>query len=400
MKSALPVSETGLGFNFLTLSLCPSLFQNRSPNVSRAENMVWRIDRFLYRKKSAGLRAILFPLALASHPYGWAVRLRAIAYDLGAFTPKRLPCPVISVGNITMGGTGKTPLAMFLARHLVEQGIPVSVLTRGYKGRKGAGAAVTDGGTVLLSPEEAGDEPYLMANLLKDVPILVGKDRWASGQKALRDHRVRGMILDDGYQHLQLHRDLNILLIDAEIGFGDGFLLPRGILREPISSLRRADLVLLTKVKDFEACSALESELRRRYPTLPIFHSRYEILGLVGPKKEWESIDSVRGKRVVAISGIGNPHYFLSLLRREGADVVNEISFPDHHAYTARDVEAVEGMAKEVDWVITTEKDLVKLRRLKIDALPLRALRIEPKIWEEKEFLKKVMALFAAPPKP
>jgi tetraacyldisaccharide 4'-kinase len=362
--------------------------------------MAFRLDRFLYRKKSVGLRAMLFPLALASHPYRWAVRLRALAYDRGAFTPKRLPCPVISVGNLTVGGTGKTPLVMFLARHLVERGIPVSVLTRGYKGRKGAGAVVTDGKTILLSPEEAGDEPYLMANLLTEVPILVGKDRWASGQKALRDHRVRGVILDDGYQHLQLHRDLNILLIDVEIGFGDGSLLPRGILREPLSSIRRADLVLLTKVKDPDACSALESELRRRHPSVPIFHSRYEILGLVGPKREQEPFDPIRGKRVLALSGIGNPHSFLSLLRTEGANVVNEVSFPDHHAYTAQDVRGVEGMAKEVDWVITTEKDLVKLRRLKIDALPLRALRIEPKIWEEKEFLKRVMALFAAPRKP
>ncbi len=362
--------------------------------------MAFRLDRFLYQKKSVGLRAMLLPLSLASLPYGWAVRLRSGAYGLGAFTPKRLPCPVISVGNITVGGTGKTPLVMFLARHLAERGISVSVLTRGYKGRKGAGAVVTDGKTILLSPDEAGDEPYLMANLLEDVPILVGKDRWASGQKALRDYRVRGMILDDGFQHLQLHRDLNILLIDGEIWFGDGSLLPRGILREPLSSLRRAGLVLLTKVKDPDACSALESEIRRRRSTASIFHSHYEILGLVGPKKEQEPFDPISGKRVLALSGIGNPHYFVSLLRGGGANVVKEISFPDHHAYTARDMTALKAMAKEVDWVITTEKDLVKLKRFKIDALPLRALRIEPKIWEEEEFLKRVTALFASPPRP
>ncbi len=388
----------------ITRRPCPSGFANRSLNSEHGtletKPMSFRIDRFLYQKKSAGLKAILFPLSLASYPYGWAVRLRTLAYDLGAFTPKRLPCPVISVGNITIGGTGKTPLVMFLARHLTDQGIAVSVLTRGYRGGKATGAVVTDGKTVLISPEEAGDEPYLMANLLKDVPILVGKDRWESGQKALRDHRVRGMIMDDGYQHLQLHRDLNILLIDAEIGFGDGFLLPRGILREPVDSLRRANLVLLTKVKDPDACSVLESEIRRRHPAVPIFHSHYEVLGLVGPGKERGLIDSVRGKRVLALSGIGNPHYFISLLQREGAHVVDEISFPDHHAYTPRDVTAVEARAREVDWVITTEKDLVKLRRWKIDALPLRALRIEPKIWEETEFLKNIMALFASPPKP
>jgi tetraacyldisaccharide 4'-kinase len=336
----------------------------------------------------------LFPLYLFSLPYGGVVRARALFYTLGLKKPKRLTCPVISVGNVTVGGTGKTPLVMALARGLMDRGIPVAILSRGYKGKKTSGPLVSDGQIVFLSPEESGDEPFLMAKSLKGIPVLVGKDRFVTGRMALQRFGVRGLLLDDGYQHLQLYRDLNILLIDSHIGFGDHHLLPRGILREPFSHLRRAHLFLLTKVEHPEKCRPLEAKLREIQPSSPIFHSHYEPSGLIGPEEEWEELHSLKGKKALVLSGIANPNYFSSLLKKCGMEIVKEAIFPDHHLYTAKDLASLEKQGKGADWFVTTEKDMVKLMRLNIGHLPIRALRIEVRIWEEEEFYQRVMEIF------
>jgi tetraacyldisaccharide 4'-kinase len=207
--------------------------------------MMRRFDRFLYRKeKSLGERILLFPLYLLSLPYGWAVGARSLLYSLRLLKTKTLPCPVISVGNITVGGTGKTPLVMALAKGLTDRGISVAILSRGYKGTKTSEPIVSDGKSIFLSPEESGDEPFLMAQVCKSAPVLIGKDRFTNGRVALQQFGIKGLLLDDGYQHLPLRRDLDILLIDSHIGFGDHHLLPRGILREPLSHLRRAHLFI------------------------------------------------------------------------------------------------------------------------------------------------------------
>jgi tetraacyldisaccharide 4'-kinase len=357
--------------------------------------MNWRIDRLLYQKeKSLWERVLLFPLYLLSVPYGGAVRLRTLFYSLGLLNPKRLPCPVISVGNITVGGTGKTPLVMALAKGLKARGISVAILSRGYKGKRPSEPSVSDGRITFLSPEESGDEPFLMAKALKGIPILVGKNRFVSGRVALQRFGVRGLLLDDGYQHLQLHRDIDILLIDSRIGFGDHHLLPRGILREPLTHLRRAHLFLLTKVENPETCQYLEAKLHQLVRSSLVFHSDYEPLGLIGPGDEWEKLHSLKGKRVLALSGIADPGYFSSLLRKCGMDIVEEVIFPDHHLYTTKDLTSIREKANALDWVVTTEKDMVKLKKLEIDHFPIRALRIEMRIWEEEEFYKKVMEIF------
>ena len=355
-----------------------------------------RLDRFLYQKeKPLWERALLFPLYLLSVPYGWAVRARLRLYDLGLLRPRRLPCPVISVGNITLGGTGKTPLTMALAEGLQDRGIKVAVLSRGYKRRKPSGPIVTDGHSVFLSPEESGDEPFLMSATLKGVPVLVGKDRFANGELALQRFKANGFILDDGYQHLQLHRDLNILLIDATIGFGDRHLFPRGLLREPVTHLRRAHLILLTKLEDSEVSHPLEEELRSIQPSLPLFHSYYQPSGLVGPRGERQDLALFRDRKVLAFSGIANPAYFTALLKKCGMEVIKEESFPDHHRYTAKDLEWILARSKGADWIVTTQKDMVKLAHLNIDSLPIRALHVGMKIREEKDFFERVMALFS-----
>jgi tetraacyldisaccharide 4'-kinase len=355
-----------------------------------------RHDQFLYKKeKSLGERILLLPLYLLSLPYGWAVRTRVLFYSLGLLKKRRLPCPVISVGNITVGGTGKTPLVMALAKGLMERGIPTAILSRGYRRKKGSGPLVTDGQKIILSPEESGDEPFLMASALKGIPVLVGKDRFKNGELALGRFPLCGFLLDDGFQHLPLHRDLNILLIDSNIGFGDGHLLPRGILRESLTHLRRADFFLITKVEETQTCAPLESKLREIHPSPPIFHSHYEPTGLIWSDGKFESLHHVKGKRVFAISGIANPAYFSSLLRGCGMEVVEEIIFPDHHLYTALNLISIKEKVKEVDWIVTTEKDMVKLKHLSLDPIPLLALRIEMKIREEEEFYKRVMEVFS-----
>jgi len=357
--------------------------------------MTCRFDQILYKKeKSLGEKILLSPLLLASLPYELAVRARTSLYDHGLFKVKQLPRPVISIGNITVGGTGKTPLVMTLSRGLMEMGIPTAILSRGYRGKKGAGPLVSDGQKILLSPEDAGDEPFLMAQTVKGIPIFIGKDRFNNGQVALKQFQVRGFLLDDGFQHLPLHRDLNIVLVDSNIGFGDGHLLPRGILREPLSHLKRADLFILTKAEDKEASQSLESILRQIHPSSPIFHSHYEPTGMVHPDGKLHPLHLLKGKKVVALSGIANPTYFSTLLRRCGAEVAEEIIFPDHHLYTAKDLTSIFEKVKEADSVVTTEKDMVKLNRLSFDPLPLLALRIEMKIQEEEEFYKRVMDVF------
>lgn len=353
-----------------------------------------RIDHFLYRKSSSlGERAFLFPLYMASLPYGWAVSMRTLLYSSGLLKPKKLPRPVISIGNITVGGTGKTPLVIHVAKRLREEGISVAILSRGYKRKKDSSALVSDGEKVFLSPEESGDEAYLIAQRLKKTPVVVGKDRFKSGLMVLQRVKVEGFLLDDGFQHLSLHRNLNIVLIDSLIGFGSGYLLPRGILREPLSSLQRADLFLMTKVKDQKDCLPLESKLKEIQPRAQIFHSHYEPLEFVNSDGESKELSLLNGRTVLAFSGIARPEDFSSLLEEVGVKIKKELVFPDHHFYSSSDLERIQREARGVDFIVTTEKDLVKLAHTSFHSIPLMALRIDVKIWEE-EFYRRVMEIF------
>jgi len=357
--------------------------------------MKFRIDQLLYQKeKPFGVKVLLFPLQLLSILYGWMVRARVFSYSTGLRRSKRLSCPVISIGNITVGGTGKTPLVITLARELMGRGIPTAILSRGYKAQHSSNPWVSDGKTIYLSPAASGDEPFQMAKNLKGIPVLIGRDRYANGQLALQRLPIRGILLDDGYQHLQLYRDLNILLVDSEIGFGDRHVLPRGILREPLTSLRRANLFLLTKVRSPESCRLFEEMIREDHPASPVFHSHYEPQGLVGPDGEWVKLQSLQGKKVTAVSGIANPAYFSFLLRKCGLEIAGEMIFPDHHRFTSKDLAAMDMESRQADWIVTTEKDLVKLEGVRGLHRPLFALRIEMKIWEEEEFYKKILEIF------
>ncbi len=354
-----------------------------------------RVDQFLYRKeRSFWERGLLFPLYSLSLLYGGIVRTRSFLYSHQLLKTRTLPRPVISVGNITVGGTGKTPLVMELAKGLTARGIPVAILSRGYKRSETSESVVSDGKTVFLTPAQSGDEPFLMARACQGIPVLVGKNRFLNGKIALQRFGVKGLLLDDGYQYLPLHRDINILLIDSTIGFGDRHLLPRGTLREPLLHLRRADLFLINQVGEPGACQPLEKEIQEICPGARVFHSDYDPVALVSPDEKQEDLGALKGMKILALSGIAHPHSFSSMLRKCGAKIVGEATFPDHHLYTAKDLSRIEEKAGGAEGIVTTEKDMVKLKNLSIDRLPIRALRIKVKIWEEEEFYQRLMEVF------
>lgn len=354
-----------------------------------------RWDRFLYsREKPFSTRLLLFPLFLASIPYGLVVNARNKAYGIGLLSRKRFPCPVLSVGNLTVGGTGKTPLTMAIAQRLSKEGIRVAILSRGYGRKEASRAIVSDGREILLGPEEAGDEPYLMARSLPGIPVLVGKDRYQTGRLALERFSVRGLLLDDGFQHQRVCRNLDILLLDSRLGFGDGHLLPRGPLREPLKGIRRAHMVVLTKMEGATECGALEETIHRLYPQAELYYSHYEPTGLVGPEGEREDVSVLRGKRVFALSGIADPRYFVRLLSRCGAVLCGEAIFPDHHTYKVSDLTCLEEKVNCCDYLVTTEKDMVKLVRFSPFPVPLRALRVEMRLYPEASFFERILSLW------
>jgi len=327
---------------------------------------------------------LLFPLFAVSCIYGVVVWIRKTLYQRGLFKSRELPCKVISVGNMTLGGTGKTPLVIALARELQKRGINLGILSRGYKGMKERqGGIVSDGERVCLTPAEAGDEPFMLAQMLSGVPVLVGKKRYAMGIYAHERFGMDVLILDDGFQHLRIKRDVDIVLIDARRGFGNGRLFPRGPLREPLRCLRRASMLLLTKAEPSQTLDEIEGVLRYHAPAVPLYHSRYRSVFLLeASSRKMVPPHMVCGKRAFAFAGIADPGYFVYLLKELGAEVVKEIHFPDHYNYELKDLMILREQGATVDLFVTTEKDFVKLQRLPLDDIPLYILGIEQEIVE------------------
>ncbi len=283
---------------------------------------------------------------------------------------------VVSLGNITTGGTGKTPAVQYFAALLKTEGYKVGILSRGYGGRAmKTGALLSDGQQIFLPESESGDEPYLLAVNLPGIPVAVGRNRFASAQKLQQQFGCDLFLLDDGFQHYALSRDVDIVLIDATNPFGNGHLLPNGILREPKESLKRSDIVILTKcdlagrarveqlrdeVKEISGHSAVF--LANHRPTalvkLPVVYSS----AAIGSWKK-EKLDYLKGKEVWALSAIGNARAFENTLRELGATHVEGISFRDHHDYSEKDVLNILRRIDPNDVVVTTEKDWVKLQK-------------------------------------
>src|SRR6185295_16175968 len=283
----------------------------------------------------------------------------------------------ISIGNITTGGTGKTPLVEYVAKTLASQGKKICILTRGY-GRKDPHlqVIVSDGYGVLASPSEAGDEPYLLATKLAgQAAVISSADRIAAGQEAIKDFGTEVFVLDDGLQHLRLARDLNIVCIDATNPWGGGRLLPYGRLRESLEGMRRADCVVLTRCDQVDGVETLRGEVLELTGGKPIFESRMRPVRVTSLKNGPEI--SLPG-RVGAFCAVGNPSSFFESLRGLGYELGLERAFADHHAYSQSDVDALDKLARQVgaNALITTAKDAVKLKGMAF-SLPCYVLEIE-----------------------
>jgi len=348
-------------------------------------------------KKGFLFYLFFLPLYILSTLYGIVIKSRLFLYHVGIFKIRKLDCRVISVGNITVGGSGKTPLAMYLAQKFIEEGKRPAILSRGYKGKIRDMGIVSDGENVLLTPEEAGDEPYLMATKLKAVPVIIGRNRYKAGLYATEKFNPDVIILDDGFQHMSLARDVDILLIDSRRGIGSGYLFPLGLLREPLSSLKRASLVLLKKSEE----NTLESEEKnssqltgqmKDFPIIPFTYKPVAIRNLVNGARL--HIDSLKGKRVATLSGIADPKSFKGTVEGLGAVVIREFSYPDHYKYTSYELNSIVKQMKDIEILITTEKDAVKLEKLQIGNLSIFALEIDIHI-KNPDILNKAVGLNA-----
>lgn len=329
------------------------------------------------------------PLAALSLAYGAIQRLRSDLYLRGAFKARRLPCRVISVGNLVSGGTGKTPLVELLASVLRDQGVRVAILSRGYRGTAHQPVnVVSDGEAVRLGPAEAGDEPYLLARNLPGVPVVVGADRYRIGLYACERFGAEVVLLDDGYQHLSLARDLNLLLLDAARPFGNGWVLPRGLLREPLGALSRAQAVLLTRCRQ-PFHPSLYAQQARLMLGIPIFRSCHVGDGLLDLREgRQRALGLLQGKNVVAFCGLANPASFREIIEKLGGRIVRFLPFLDHHRYRPRELQEIGDLCRSLgaDLALTTEKDSVKLvasRELDDLPFPLWALRIRLELNED-----------------
>ena len=331
-------------------------------------------------RASVGARLGLMPLWVASQLYRVLAYSHGQGFRWGWRTQHRLPCRVISVGNLTVGGTGKTPLATWLARWCLDQGWSVAILSRGYGGQAGDEPHVVAAHQAHAQAwSSVGDEPYLLAQELPCVPVVVGKDRVRSGMYAHRRFGAQVLILDDGFQHYRLARDFDMVLIDATNPFGHGSLLPRGILREPLRALRRANAVVLTRVElARDRLPAICQRIRQGYPHGPIYHMTTTVEALTARDTHVSEAPShLRRRRVVAFVGIGNPSAFAATLVQLGCDVAALLVFRDHHPYTAADWQAVVAAASRYGaaGIVTTTKDQVRLDPAWRAPVPLYTLR-------------------------
>jgi tetraacyldisaccharide 4'-kinase len=368
------------------------------------------VDVILERRagKRAGiLRGILLGVSAI---YRLIVSFRLRFYGKHFFRSHQVGCPVISIGNLTVGGTGKTPVVEKLARDLTSRGRKVAILSRGYKSVRRKGIAgdiapvriVSEGGALLLDSKTAGDEPFMLAKNLRGVAVVVDKDRVACARHAVTELESDLLILDDGLQYLRLHRRFDIVLIDREAPFGNEHILPRGTLREPPENLRRATHILITKC-DGSDLSELHQRIRCYNRTAPIIECRHRPVDLQDfTTGESLPIASLQGLRAASLSAIASPESFEQGLRKLGVSLELTQSFADHHRYSKRELTRFlkRCTRRGVSCILTTEKDAVRMPRLLNQELPIRYLRIEIEILKGEEHWNRMLEQIVHPPHP
>lgn len=340
----------------------------------------------LWKSRIAGF--FLRPL---SGLYGFAIGIRNWLFDHGGFRSHRLKALVVSIGNITVGGTGKTPFVQMAAEWFSQKGVRTAVLSRGYGGKGKGVRVVSDGKLLQTGVHLAGDEPVLLAKRLPGVPILVSPDRVESGKAAIRLFKSRVLILDDAFQHRRIRRNINIVLLNANRPFGNGTLLPAGPLREPLSSLKRADAVILTDAGHSFSKADIKSFSRWTKAPVWLASHRPQNWVLHGTDKT-SSLARLKGRRVLAFAGIGNPVSFEKSVQETGAVVSRFLRFADHYFYREKDIRRIEALADQlgVKAVVTTEKDGVRIISWK-GRIPLYCLRIRMDMVRGRAALKRML---------
>ncbi|PJA80261.1 MAG: tetraacyldisaccharide 4'-kinase [Nitrospirae bacterium CG_4_9_14_3_um_filter_51_5] len=327
-------------------------------------------------------------------PYGAVAQLRRTAYQRGWFSQHRLPRPVISVGNLTVGGTGKTPLVMWLAARLHEQGKRVAILSRGYgRQRAAVNRLVSDGMSLKGDWRSVGDEAMLMAQTCPWAIVAVGSDRYRLGQWVLEQVSCDCFLLDDGFQHLPLYRDLNVLLFDATDVEGLNGVVPAGRMREPLSAAKWATTIVFSRMEQILSVESLRVRIEQGVGTsiVPLYME-------IAPGKfthiatgKTQKADAFKDTSCLLISGIGNPASFRSSVVSCGLMVGDEVRYPDHFAYSEKDIEGIRLKMRRLgfDLVITTEKDALKIREYLKDDDPLWALDVQVRMTQGEAQLRK-----------
>jgi tetraacyldisaccharide 4'-kinase len=314
-------------------------------------------------------------LGFVSLLYLAAFYLRKALYALRIIRVRSLPCKVISVGNITLGGTGKTPFVEYIARFISQRGVKTAIISRGYKQTGNA----------------AADEVLLLKELIPEVPLYVGARRYLAGERAIRETGAECIILDDGFAHWRLARDLDIILIDSLNPFGHARIFPRGMLREPLSGLARASIFVLTKIDHCpkDVIGALRNYLGKSHPQVPQILTRHKPTHLEKiPGRENVPLEFLKGKKITAFCGIGNPQGFHGVLKQLGAEVASFEIFSDHFRYSEKILSAIEknSLLLKSEALITTHKDAVKVRWYKF-SMPVFSLEIEIEVAENADEL-------------
>ena len=358
------------------------------------------------KKRSRTDQFLLAVLLLASRVYRIVTQFRIWLYDKRVIRNHALGCLVVSIGNLSCGGTGKTPVVEVFAKTLSAKGRKVAILSRGYRSKKHSvwykfrhmfdqqklevpPKIVSDGKNLLLDSMYAGDEPYMLASNLKNVAVLVDKDRVKSGLFAIKNYGTDVLILDDGFQYLMLKPHINIVLVDSTDPFGNGHVLPRGILREPIKNIRRADYIFLSKSNGSPRLRHLKAFLRRHNRRAEIIECCHQpkYIEHVFNRGDQAPLERLRGAKVAALSAIAVPASFERFLTSLGAELVLTRSFADHHRYTQQEIIDFINDAKEAgaELIMTTEKDAVRIPKLDRQDIPLYFLRVEINILSGRE---------------
>ncbi len=345
-----------------------------------------KIEKIMKGEEGKKIFLFSFFLSVISLLYGGVVKLREIFYKKGILKSERLPCKIISVGNITVGGTGKTPMVIYLARLTERLGYKTVILSRGYKGKaEKNGGIVSDGKTIFMNPEMAGDEPYMMALKLKNIPVVVGRNRFKAGISADKIFKPDVIILDDAFQHLKLKRDIDLVLLDCCFPFGNKHLLPRGILREPLSALLRSNAFIMTRYNtDFQSDSMTSGILKNK-PVFKSFHIPYihKIVKSGPTLSEKITFDFeyniLKGCNIFSFSGIAQNNQFRSSLERFECNIAGYIDFPDHHFYSDDDLKMISESAKSLnaDFIVTTEKDYVRIPEKIIFGIDIAVIAVD-----------------------